>query len=131
MRREHVFWDVDALMKTDFIDRVVKNTNAKQEQVLKSMSIEREIFKEARKQSEILEEIETDHITKLAVIDKLTADIFQSFYSLNVLHNPDKELTPIVRKINQHIVDEMMKTTEYSALKSISEGKQYPAIEAT
>lgn len=130
MRRENVYWDFDALMKMGFFEKAAQKARAKKEQVLKSMKIEDEIYKEPRRKSPLLDEIEQNCKQKLSTIENLSRDVFQSFYSLNVRHNPDDELSPLVRKFNRHILDEMMKLPEYPAIKSISEGKQFPAFEA-
>lgn len=133
MRREDVFWNMDFFTKTNFFDRVINKRveTMKKEQVLKSMKVEDEIYKQARRNDDLLNEVENNCKGKLPVIDKLTRDVFQSFYSLNPRHNNDAELSAPVRKFNRHIVDEVMKSSEYPAIKAVCEGRQQLSIQAT
>lgn len=132
MRREDVFFNLDLLMKTDFFDRIKnkRTDNLKKEHVLKALRVEDEIYREVRENSGLLNEIERECIPKLPVADKLSRDIFQSFYSLNPRHNDDTELSVMVRKFNRYIVDEVMKSSEYPAIKTICEGRQHLSLQA-
>lgn len=101
------------------------------DQVLKSRRIEDEIYRQARASDERLDKIRRDCVPKLPVVENLSRDVYQSLYTLDVRHNEQSELSPLVRRFNRHILGEVMKSPDYPAMKSICEGRGYPAMEAT
>ena len=126
-----IFASLSAIENSDFWRDLPKQAMKRSDRVLRSLRIEDEIYKDARASVEdALSDIEMDCEDRLPVIRSLTRDVFQSFYSLNPRHVPEEELSPYARKISRHIMDEMMKSDDYAVIKSICEGKAYPAMEA-
>lgn len=101
------------------------------DQVLHSRRMEDEIYRQNRQPSDVLERIRQQCEPQLPVVENLSRDVFQSLYSLNVKHNEQGELSPLVRRFNRHILGEVMKSPDYPAMKSICEGRGYPSMEAT
>ena len=99
--------------------------------ILHSNRLEHMIYADLRKQVEIgLDEIEAAGVEKLDTFPALIQDVFQSFYSLNSRRNDADTLTTNARQFNAEILDYMMNSSEYSALKSLCEGQELPAYEA-
>lgn len=126
-----MFSSLSAYENSDFFRDLPKQAPKRSDRVLRSLRIEDEIYKDARAPvDDILSGIELDCEDRLPVIRSLTRDIFQSFYSLNPRHVPENELSPYARKISRHILNETMKSDDYAVIKTICEGKAYPAMEA-
>lgn len=126
-----IFSSLSAFENSDFFRDFPKQTPKRSDRVLRSLRIEDEIYKDARAPVEdILSGVELGCEDRLPVIRSLTRDVFQSFYSLNPRHVPEEELSPYARKISRHIMEEMMKSDDYAVIKTICEGKAYPAMEA-
>lgn len=100
-------------------------------QVLKSRRMEDEIYRQSRQPGDALECIRQRCEHQLPVVDNLSRDVFQSLYSLNVQHNEQSELFPLVRRFNRHILGEVMKSPDYPAMKFICEGRGYHSMEST
>lgn len=127
-----LFSSLDAYRQSDFFKELPRQTPKRTDRVLRSLRIEDLIYRDAREPVEdILTDLEERGEEKLPVIRSLTRDVFQSFYSLAPRRNPTEELSPYARKISSHILDEMMGSDDYGILKSICEGKPFPAMEAT
>jgi len=127
-----IFSSISAFENSDFFRNIPQQAPKRSDRVLRSMRIEDEIYKDARESAEdILSDIEQGCEDRLPVIRSLTRDVFQSFYSLNPRYLPEDELSPYARKMSRHLLDEMMKSDDYAIIKSICEGKAYPAMEAT
>ena len=101
-----------------------------QNQVLQSRRMESEIYRQNRQPGDVLENVRQSCEQRLPVIENLSRDVFQSLYSLNVRHNEQSELSPLVRRFNRHILGEIMKSSDYSAMKSICEGRGYQSMES-
>ena len=99
--------------------------------VLHSNRLERMIYAYLLEQVEIgLDEIEAVGAEKLDTFPSLMQDVFQSFCNLNPRRNDNGTLTTSARQFNAEIIDYMMSSGEYSALKSLCEGRELPAYEA-
>ena len=126
-----LFRDLQGFENSDFFLNLPKQPPKRSDRIFRSLRIEDEIYKDARVSVEdILSGIEQDCEDRLPIIRSLSRDVFQSFYSLNPRHVPEDELSPYARKISRRILDEMMKSDDYAVIKSICEGKAYPAMEA-
>lgn len=125
------FLNYGALMAAAWFAQKRKQQPQKnKKQVLKSRRIEDEIYRQMRSQNSSLDKIRQDYESKLPVIENLSRDMFQSLYSLDVRHYEQSELSPQVRRFNRHILNEVMKSPDYPAMKSICDGRSYPAMEA-
>jgi len=126
-----IFTSPGAFENSDFFRDLPQQAPRRSDRVFRSLRIEDAIYEDAREPIEdILSNIERDCNDRLPVIRSLTRDVFQSFYSLSPRHIPEDELSPYARKISRHILDEMMKSDDYAVIKTICEGKAYPAMEA-
>lgn len=126
-----VFINLGALMAAAwFAGKKKQKPPEQKDQVLKSRRMEDEIYRQNRRQSETLENIRQSCEPKLPVVENLSRDVFQSLYTLDVRHNEQSELSPLVRRFNRHILGEIMKSPDYPAMKAICEGRGYPSMEA-
>lgn len=99
--------------------------------VLKSSRLEDSIYADLRAGDDGLDALEQDAMQKLATFPALSRDVYQSFYSLMPRRNDAPTLTTTARKFNSHILDHVMKGEEYPTIKSVCEGRELPAYEAT
>jgi len=82
-----IFQSIDAITQSDWFRSLPVNLPPQKNQVLKSLRVEDETYRQLRRDSSILEEIETTVAPKLPVIENLYRDVFQSFYGLTLRHN--------------------------------------------
>jgi uncharacterized protein with von Willebrand factor type A (vWA) domain len=61
----------------------------------------------------------------------LTNDTFQSFYGITPRYTEDARLTTAAHKLHKFVLDDMMNGPDYGVIKSICEGRELPAMEAT
>lgn len=126
-----MFNSISSLMANPWYNQKRKQElTLKKEQVLKARRMEQEIYQQNRLESKVLDEITKACETRLPVIENLTQDMFQALYALNVQHNEESELSPLVRRFNRHILDKVMQSPEYLSMKSICEGREYLSMEA-
>lgn len=99
--------------------------------VLLSTRLENMIYTNLRERVQSgLDEIEIAGTEKLDTFPSLVQDIFQSLYSLNPRRNHADTLTTNARQFNAEILDYITDSDEYSALKSMCEGRELLAYEA-
>ncbi len=95
------------------------------------MRIEDLIYSDLREQVTIvIDEIESAGTEKLDTFPSLLQDVFQSFYSLSPQLNNSETLTITARQINAEIMNFIMSSDEYRAIKPLTEGRELPAYEA-
>lgn len=99
--------------------------------VLKSTRLERQIFKEMHDGHAQFQDLEQDGSAKLGSFKSLVNDTFQSFYTLNPKYEDEENLTTTAKKLNKFVLDDIMNSTEYPTMKSLCEGRELPAMEAT
>ena len=107
------------------------DNDKKSDRVLKSTKIEQVIYDDLHAESEELSHSEKIGRQKLKSFDSLVNDVFQSVYGITPKFVDDAEMSSLSRQFNKNILDELMSDDDYSAIKSICEGKELPAIEAT
>jgi len=126
------FRTIEEILESPIIERMKAVSNVDvTDRVLKSTRLEQQIFKELRSDNETLLPLEQDGSMKLKTFKSLVNDTFQSFYSVNPKYNDDEKLSTVARKLNKYILSDIMNGDEYSTLKSICEGRELPAMEAT
>ena len=103
----------------------------KTDRVLKSTRIEKAIFDDLRDDAPMLDTFEQQGKQKLRSFGSLIEDVFQSVYGLNPRYTEESELSSVSREFNKGILAELMADDNYSAVKSVCEGKELPAIGAT
>lgn len=126
-----VFLNINALMQTDWFKSLPSRPPAQKNQVLKSLRVEDETYRQVRQDMPALDEVEGEMGSQLPTVRHLTRDMFQSFYALTLRHNEEAELTPKVRRFNRYLLDKMMQQPDFPAVKAICEGKPVPSMEAT
>ncbi len=127
-----IFASLNAFLGSDFYKGLPEQAPERSDRVLKSLRIDDAIYKDARAPvDDILSGIEQGGADRLPIMDSLTRDVFQSFYSLSPNYRPDEELSPFARKISRRILEDAMRSDDYAVLKSLCEGKSYSAMEAT
>lgn len=103
----------------------------KSNRILKSTEIEQAIYDDLHQDAEGLAEYERLGSQKLKTFDSLVNDVFQSVYGLNPKYIAENEVSVLAGKFNRNILDSLMSDENYSAVKSVCEGKELPAIGAT
>ena len=127
----NIYFNFGALMAAKwFAEKKKQSLPQHKDQVLKSRRMEDEIYRQNRQDNSALEAIQHNYQQKLPVIENLSRDVFQSLYSLDIRHNEQGELSPLVRRFNRYILGEIMKSPDFPAMKSICEGRGYPSVEA-
>ena len=126
-----IFQSIDALTQSGWFQSLPKSLPPQKNQVLKSLRVEDETYRQLRRGSSVLEEIEATAAPKLPVVRNLSRDVFQSFYGLTLRHNEEAKLAPKVRRFNRYILDKMMQQPDFPAVKAACEGKAFPSMEAT
>lgn len=100
------------------------------DRVLRSTRLEDSIYTDLRADDGELEQIEQTAGEKLASFPALSRDVFQSFYSLLPRRYGEESLSVTARKFNAPILDHIVQSEDYPALKSVCEGRELPAYEA-
>ena len=100
------------------------------DRILKSTRLEDKLYSEQRKGDANMDAVEAGCSVKLQTFPSLARDIYQSFYSLNIRHNDEDELSDTTKQFNRHILDDVMTGEDYPTIKSVCEGRQLPAYDA-
>lgn len=100
------------------------------DRVLRATRLEDAVYRDLRREDGELDNIEKTCGEKLSTFPALSRDIYQSFYSLNVHRRPEKDLSEPARRFNAPILEEVMRSENYPAIKAACEGRQIPAYEA-
>ncbi len=103
----------------------------KTDRVLKSTRVETEIFEDLSADVPELADYTGQGTKKLKSFESLVKDVFQSIYGLNPRYIDETEMTQIAKEFNKSILSDLMADDNYSAVKSVCEGKELPAIGAT
>ena len=101
-----------------------------QNRVLRSTKLEDMVYQDLRRDDTGLDTLESTCGEKLSTFPALSRDIYQSFYSLNVRKNDTGTLSETAKRFNAPILEEMMNSEDYPAIKAACEGRQLPAYEA-
>lgn len=78
-----------------------------------------------------IEELEKEGQEKLQTFPSLTQDLFNMFYKISPANRDSEELSENANRFNRNIVDKVKDNSDYSALKLLTEGKDFESIEAT
>ena len=125
------FPDIGALTQSSWFCRLPGCLPPPKLQVLKSLRVEDEAYRQMRRRSSRLDQIEQEARSKLSTIKNLSRDVFQSFYALTLRHNEGSELAPEVRHVNRYLLDKLMQQPDFPAVKAVCEGRPLPSMEAT
>ncbi len=101
------------------------------DRVLNSTRIEKEIYEDLCEDTPEIAEYAKQGSKKLKSFESLIADIFQSIYGLKPKYIDESKLSAIAKEFNKSILHDLMADDNYSAVKSVCEGKELPAIGAT
>lgn len=120
------------VLSSDIFSRLASPKPQGLDRVLKSTRLEDAIYGDLRSApDDALAEMETEALKQLSTFKGLSRDTFQAMYALNPRRNEEAELSTMARKFNQHILDDMMNGDTYPTLKSLCEGRELPAYEAS
>jgi uncharacterized protein with von Willebrand factor type A (vWA) domain len=98
--------------------------------IMKSTKLEDMIYADLREGDEVMEKIEDDCAGKLTALRTLPRDVFQCFYSLMPKQRDENELSDAAKAFGAPLIRKMLADDEYSAIKSVCEGRRLPAYEA-
>ena len=101
------------------------------DRVLKSTKIEQEIFEDLSRDVPELADYADKGKKKLKSFESLIEDVFQSVYGLKPRYVDENNMSQLARTFNKNILSDLMADDNYSAVKSVCEGKELPAIGAT
>lgn len=101
------------------------------DRVLRSTKIEKEIFEDLSEGIPELADYAEKGKKKLKSFESLIEDVFQSIYGLKPRYVNESKLSQIAKEFNKNILSDLMADDNYSAVKSVCEGKELPAIGAT
>lgn len=101
------------------------------DRVLKSTKIEQEIFKDLSADTPELADYADKGKKKLKSFESLIEDVFQSIYGLKPRYVDESKMSQLAKEFNKNILSDLMADDNYSAIKSVCEGKELPAIGAT
>lgn len=123
---------IEELLSGDF-SMLCEEYRAKEKsnRILKSTKIEQAIYEDLYRDAGGLAEYERLGSQKLKTFDSLVNDIFQSVYGIKPKYRDEPEVSALAGKFNRNILDGLMSDENYSAIKSVCEGKELPAIGAT
>lgn len=125
------FNTIDEILNGGYGDIKNKVTKTLSDRVLKSTKIEQMIYDELYKDSDCLQDFENEGGEKLKTFDSLINDVFQSIYGLKPKYIDDNEISPVSKRFNKSVLEDMMSDEEYGAIKNVCEGKELPALSAT
>ena len=123
------FTSIEDILTSGLLSENFKST-LKTDRVLKSTKIEKAIFDDLYSDTD-LEEYSDKGKKKLKSFDSLIEDIFQSIYGLRPRCVDEKDISAISKEFNKSILSDLMDDEKFSAVKSVCEGKELPAIGAT
>lgn len=106
-------------------------TEVKTDRVLKSTKIEQAIFDDLYSDADELASFEEQGAKKLKSFGSLVNDVFQSVYGLRPRYTEESKMTALSKEFNKGILTELMADENFTAVKSVCEGKELPAIGAT
>lgn len=106
-------------------------TEVKTDRVLKSTEIEQAIFDDLYSDADELASFEEQGAKKLKSFGSLVNDVFQSVYGLRPRYTEESKMTALSKEFNKGILTELMADENFTAVKSVCEGKELPAIGAT
>ena len=104
---------------------------AKSDRVLKSTRIEQAIFDDLYDDTSELADVEERGKRKLKSFDSLVNDVFQLIYGLREKYVDEKDMSELSKKFNKSIIQDLMKDDNFTAVKSVCEGKELLSISAT
>ena len=104
---------------------------AKSDRVLKSTRIEQAIFDDLYDDTSELADVEERGKRKLKSFDSLVNDVFQLIYGLREKYVDEKDMSELSKKFNKSIIQDLQKDDNFTAVKSVCEGKELLSISAT
>jgi len=117
-----MFRNLNEIFKSGILNDTGKAT--KTHRVLKNTRLEELVYRDVRSNSPELDALEEKGLEKLESFKELVQDMFHSLYSINVSFREESELSTTARKFNRNILNKVMDSEEYPALKMLSEGRE-------
>lgn len=104
---------------------------ARTDRVLQATKLEDSIYADLCGSDEEMQITVQTAEKKLPSFPSLSRDVYQSFYSLMPKRISAEDLSTAARKFNAPILNRITESEDYPTLKSICEGRELPAYEAT
>lgn len=117
-----MFKSMDDLFNSGLLEKI--STGSKNHRVLKNTRLEELVYRDVRSNSTELDTLEEKGLEKLESFKELVQDMFHSLYSINVSFREESDLSTTARKFNRNILNKVMDSEEYPALKMLSEGRE-------
>ena len=125
-----VFFNIPALMKTEFFHDRLKVQQGLTDRVLRSLRLEDAVYQESRAAEKRLETIEAEGKKVLVSFPSLIRDLFQCFYSIRPVLEEEQKLTTIARKFNRHIIEHLLRSDGFPEIQGICQGYSLSAFKA-
>lgn len=130
-------FNIDEIME-DY-KRRIKDKEQKHNTIIKHTRMENHIFKKKKEDLDdmykdfdyTIDEIQNKGQEKLESFPYLAQDIFNMLYKIKSANREDNTLTNTALNFNKKIVEKIKNNPNYSALKLITEGKDFESIEGT
>ena len=126
----NIFFNIPALMKTEFFHDRMKARCGLTDRVLRSFRLEDAVYQEARAAEKRLETIETEGKKALVSFPALIRDLFQCFYSVRPELEREEKLTTLSRKFNRHIIEYLLHAEGFPEIQALCQGYSLPAFKA-
>ena len=129
----HKFRSVSEALASPFLNGLLDAPPqylVKTDRVLKSTRLEDSIYGDLRREDAEQDALENACTPKLSTFPALSRDVYQSVYSLNLRKRTEEELSTLSKQFNTRILDTVMESDDYPAIKAVCEGRQLPAYEA-
>ena len=129
----HKFHSVSEALASPFLNGLLDAPPqylVKTDRVLKSTRLEDSIYGDLRREDAEQDALENACTPKLSTFPALSRDVYQSVYSLNLRKRTEEELSTLSKQFNTRILDTVMESDDYPAIKAVCEGRQLPAYEA-
>lgn len=123
-----MFRSIEDILKCRLLENIP--TIPENHRVIKSTKLEDLVYKDLRRDPSELDALENTGAEKLESFPELVQDVFHSLYSISVNMHEDTELSTTARKFNKNIINRVMESDEYPALKLITEGRELEAVTA-
>lgn len=118
------------MLRSPWADLSARGESVKTDRVFRSTKLEDSIYSDLRTGDTEMSEIETQASEKLSAFPALSRDVYQAFYSLLLRRNEESDLTGTAQRFNRQILDHIMASEDYPTIKSVCEGRDFPAYEA-
>ena len=130
MKTRDQFTNYSDVINSDWYTKIPTYPKPTQDKILKSTRLESMIYSDFASGNVELKEICSQGKSLLLTFDSIAQDVFTGFYSLAPKPHDDSELSAAARRFNKPIIEKVTTGEDYTAVKSICEGRELPAFDA-